>query len=150
MTKLDRFFNQDVSANIVVTNEGDRETVEVSIHDQSMVFRSEKTTNDRYDSLDQVVDMLFKQIVKHRGKLTRRMRDNAFDDITDDQDSLEDYKIIKKKSINVRPMDIEEAVMRMNLVGHEFFMFLNSETDEMNVVYRRKDGGYGLLEATGN
>ncbi len=149
LSKLDRFFHNDVKVNVVVTNEGEREKVEISVFDKGMVYRGERTTSDRLESLDLVVDMLFKQIVKHKEKLTKRVRENAFDnlEVTEPAAADEDYAVIKKKSFAVRPMDIQEAILRMNLVGHEFFMFSNSETGEMNVVYKRKDGGYGVIEA---
>ncbi len=148
LAKLDRFFDSEANALVVVTNERGRETVEVSIDYNGVVFRAEKTTDDRADSLEAVVDLLFKQIVKHKSKLGARMRKSAFEGITADTDTDEsEFHIIKSKSFVVAPMDIQEAILRMNLVGHEFFMFQNSQTGEMNVVYRRKNGDYGVIEA---
>ncbi len=148
LAKLDRFFDDEANALVVVTNERGRETVEVSIDYKGVVYRSEKTTEDRSDSLEAVVDVLFKQIVKHKSKLGASMRKAAFDGIPDDTDLDEsEFNVIKRKAFIVSPMDIQEAILRMNLVGHEFFMFQNSQTGEMNVVYRRKNGDYGVIEA---
>lgn len=148
LSKLDRFFDSKADAIVVVTNERDRETVEVSIFYNGMVYRAEKTTDDRSDSLDAVIDILFKQIVKNKTKLENKIKASAFDDINFEQDVEEDeFNIVKHKTFIVKGMDIQEAILRMNLVGHEFFMFQNSDTGEMNLVYRRKNGDYGLIEA---
>lgn len=148
LSKLDRFFGDDVIANVTVTNEGSRETVEVTIKHGDLFFRSEKTTGDRLDSLDMVVDALFRQIVKNKDKLQKRMRKSAFDPGYD-QDyigSEENYEIVRSKRFNVKPMDIDEAILQMNLVGHNFYMFRSSEIGQICVVYKRKDGNYGVLE----
>ncbi|WRS28230.1 ribosome-associated translation inhibitor RaiA [Oscillospiraceae bacterium MB08-C2-2] len=148
LSKLDRFFEPDTAAYVTVTNEGSRETVEVTVRDSGMIFRAEKTTGDRLDSLDAVVDALFKQIVKNKTKLEKKMRKSAF--VNDyEQDYVgteEDYKIVKTKHFNLKPMDVEEAILQMNLLGHSFFMFRNSTHGEISVVYKRQGGDYGLLE----
>ena len=148
LTKLNRFFDDEVVANVTVTNESGRETVEVTIKSNEMFFRSEKTTGDRLDSLDVVVDALFRQIVKNKSKLQKRLRKTAFEagydsDFIGSEDS---YEIVRSKRFNVKPMDVDEAILQMNLIGHSFYMFRSSETSEICVVYRRKDGRYGILE----
>lgn len=148
LSKLDKFFSDDANATVVLTNERERETVEVTIQSQGMFFRSEKTTSDRIDSLDAVVDNLFRQIVKNKKKLGKRVRDDAF--AAPDMDFLEqdaaDYQIVKTKRFPIKPMAVEEAILQMNMLGHEFYMFCNSEDGRVNVVYRRKNGDYGLIE----
>ena len=146
LAKFDRFFGDDASATVVVTNERDRETVEVTIQAQGMYFRSEKTTADRIDSLEAVVDALFKQIVKNKSKLEQKLRDAAFDPRYHDEMAEEEaLHVVKVKTFPVKPMHEDEAILQMNLLGHAFYMFRNAETNEVNVVYRRKNGDYGLL-----
>lgn len=148
LAKLDRFFEDEATAHVTVENQGGRETVEVTIRTGNMVFRSEKTTSDRLDSLDSVVDALFRQIVKNKSKLERRLRKTAFEPGYDHDyiGTESSYEIVKTKKFTVRPMDVEEAILQMNLIGHSFFMFRDSEIDEICVVYKRNDGNYGLLE----
>lgn len=148
LSKLNRFFDDEVVAHVTVTNENGRETVEVTIKSQDLFFRSEKTAGDRLDALDVVVDALFRQIVKNKSKLQKRMRNTAFDAGYDDDyiGADESYEIVRNKRFNVKPMDVEEAILQMNLVGHSFYMFRNSDSGEICVVYKRKDGKYGILE----
>ena len=148
MSKLDRFFDENATAKVTVTNEGGRETVEITITASGMFFRAEKTTKDRLDSLDQVVDALFRQIVKNKTKLEKRLQKAAFDSGYDDDyvGVEDDYKIVRSKRVSLKPMDVEEAILQMNLIGHGFYMFRNSDTEEVNVVYKRNDGNYGLIE----
>lgn len=146
LAKLDRFFDDGASAAVVVTNERERETVEVTIQAQGMYFRAEKTTSDRADSLEAVVDSLFKQIVKNKSKLEQKLRASAFDPVYHDEAGEEEsLHVVKTKTFPVKPMHEEEAILQMNLLGHAFYMFRNAETNEINVVYRRKNGNYGLL-----
>ena len=146
--KFDRFFDESAVASVTVSNEKNRETVEVTIRANSMIFRAEKTTDDRSDSLDCVTDLLFKQIVKNKSKLVSRVKAKAFDNLPleDKNDVEETFNIVKHKKFPVRPMSVEEAVLQMNMLDHQFFMFENPETGLINVVYRRNNGDYGLLE----
>lgn len=146
LSKFDRFF-EDATATVVVTNEKERETVEITIQSMGMFFRAEKTTADRSDSLDAVTDSLMKQIIRNKTKLQKKLRDTAFvvpvaeDPVVEE----ENLKVVKVKSFPVKPMTEEEAILQMNLLGHTFFMFRNADTGEINVVYSRHSGGYGLL-----
>ncbi|WP_312643708.1 ribosome hibernation-promoting factor, HPF/YfiA family [Hydrogenoanaerobacterium sp.] len=146
--KLDRFFSDDAKATVVVTNEHERETVEVTIQSQGMFFRCEKTTADRLDSLDAVVDSLFRQIVKNKQKLGKRVRDEAFTSSEVDllEQDVAEYHVVKIKKFPMKPMAIDEAILQMNMLGHEFYMFRNCEDNEINVVYKRNNGDYGLIE----
>lgn len=148
LSKLDRFFDNETVAGVTVVNEGGRETVEVTIKAGGIVFRSEKTTNDRLDSLDLVVDALFRQIVKNKTKLEKKLKKTAFQQGYDDDfiGSEESYNIVKVKKFEVKPMNVEEAILQMNLVGHSFFMFRDSETEAISLVYKRNDDNYGLIE----
>lgn len=149
--KLDRFFDDSANVAVTVTNEGERETVEVTIQSHGMFYRAEKTTEDRLDSLDAVVDSLFRQIVKNKTKLEKRLRDTAFDSTNieigeEDARLTEDYSVVRVKKLIMRPMDVEEAILQMNMIGHEFFVFMDAETSNVNVVYKRRNGTYGVLE----
>lgn len=148
LKKLDRFFGDEANAHVTVSNQNGRETVEITIKSGSMVFRAEKTTEDRLDSLDSVVDSLFRQIVKNKTKLEKRLRKAAFEPGYDDDfiGSEDSYQVVKSKIFPVRPMDVEEAILQMNLVGHSFYMFRSADLDKICVVYKRKNGNYGVLE----
>ena len=137
LKRLEKFFDDDPNVMIVVTNEGDEETVEVTIKSRGMFFRGEKTSRDRQISLDLVADVLSSQIVRNKNRLERRLKTPVpvIEELTGE---------LEQEGPAV--MDVEEAILQMNLLGHEFFMFRNGETGEINVVYRRKDGNYGLLE----
>lgn len=149
LKKFDRFFDDAAKAVVVVTNERDRDTVEVTITANGMIFRSEKTTADRVDSLEAVCDILFKQIVKNKSKLVNRMREKAFENIdaADLPDEAEHaFNIIKRKKFPLHAMSVEEAILQMNMLGHQFYVFENGETGKINVVYSRHDNDYGLIE----
>jgi len=148
LSKLDRFFDDAAVATVTVVHENGRETVEVTIKADNMHFRAEKTTTDRLDSLDAVVDALFRQIVKNKNKLEKRLRKAAFEPgyERDFIGSHNTYEVVRSKRFHIKPMDVEEAILHMNLVGHSFYMFRNSESGEFCVVYKRNDGNYGLIE----
>lgn len=147
LRKFDRFFDEEAFAIVTVTNERERETVEVTIQSGGMIYRAERTTADRLESLDAVVDVLFKQIVKNKSKLEQRLRSGAFNPSFQDAPVEEpDYRLVRTKRFDLKPMDVEEAILQMNLLGHTFFMFRNKSTDSVCVVYLRHDGSYGLLE----
>lgn len=155
LSKFDRFFDEDAKAHVTVTNEGDRETVEVTIQSKGMYYRAEKTTSDRFDSLEAVVDSLFRQIIKNKHKLGKRLRATAFDagnrEVGEEHESMVgEYEIGRVKRFVMRPMDIHEAILQMNLLEHTFFVFLNAQTNETNVVYKRLNGTYGVIEPEKN
>ena len=145
--KLDRFFGEDAKAAVTVTNQNGRETVEATITAGGMFFRAEKTTSDRLDSLEAVVDVLTKQITRNKKKLEHKFRGEKFSELAVDfyEEPAEDYGIVKTKQFRVNPMDVQEAILQMNLLDHQFYVFLDSSSDKVSVVYARKDGGYGLI-----
>lgn len=150
LKRLGKFFDDDPNVMIVVTNEGDEETVEVTIKSRGMFFRGEKSSRDRQVSLDLVVDVLTSQIVRNKNRLERRLKTPVpmpedIAPVEEENDAGPDA-LVKTKKFPVAVMDVEEAILQMNLLGHEFFMFRNGDSGEVNVVYRRKDGNYGLLE----
>ena len=152
--KFEKIYSEDAEAVVTVTVEKNRQTVEVTIRDNGMTYRAESTALEMNDALDQVVDILGGQIRKNKTKLSKKMRSDSFEqyfaeeEVSDDEIVLgnDDYTVVKTKSFSVKPLSVEEAILQMNLIGHEFFMFLNSNTNAINVVYKRKGGTYGLLE----
>lgn len=148
LAKFDKFFDDDANAVVTVTNERDRETVEITIRSRGMYFRSEQTTSDRFDSLEAVTDSLTRQIVKNKSKLEKKFKAAPVDFSTfDAADYAEDsYDIVKVKRFPIKPMTVEEAILQMNMLGHTFFMFRNGTTNEINLVYKRKNGDYAVIE----
>ena len=148
LKKFERFFDEDASANVIVSSEQGRETVEITINNRGMIYRCEKTTSDRADSLDAVCDVLFKQIVKNKSKLVSRVRDKAFDDLAIDETYEPEaaFDVVKHKKFPINAMSVDEAILQMKLLGHAFFVFENAESGEINIVYSRHGGNYGVIE----
>ena len=150
--KLDRYLKPETDVYVTLSVEQYRHIVEVTIPINGLVLRAQETTNDMYTSIDNVLEKLERQIRKHRTKLDKRLREGAFRDaspvfITKEQDESEPHGlIVKSKRFAIKPMDAEEAVMQMELLGHDFFVFMNMDTEQVCVVYRRRDGNYGLIE----
>ena len=146
--KLGRYFDCPFVVYAVLSSIKGENVNELTCFVEGVVLRGVEKNNDMYAAIDLVVDKIVRQIHKHKTRLARRFKKQktfiaAASDASIEEDSLE---IVKRKHFAVRPMDVEEAIMQMNLVGHNFFMFFNAETEIMNVVYRRNDGKYGLLE----
>lgn len=150
LSKFEKFFNPDTEANATLTVEKNRHIIEVTIPFNGVILRGEEATDDMYTSIDNVVEKLERQIARHRTKLERRIKDGSvrFENFNFDVDEDEkgEPKIVRTKRFAMKPMPVEEAVLQMELLGHAFFMFFNAETEEVNVVYKRKDGNYGLIE----
>ncbi|TYO94812.1 ribosome hibernation-promoting factor, HPF/YfiA family [Desulfallas thermosapovorans] len=148
--KLDKFLDGAYEATVILMVEGDSHKVEVTVPFNGMILRGEEATGDMYSSIDLIVDKLEKQIEKYKGKLSRRrgagdakMYADQPRPVSDDDEELQ---VVKTKRFAIKPMPVDEAVMQMNLLGHSFFVFSNAETEQVNVVYKRKDGKYGLIE----
>lgn len=153
LLKFERLFSDDAVASVVVTLEKNRQTVEITIRDNGMVYRVESTMPEMNDALDKVTDMLMRQIRKNKTKLSKKMKAGSIDDFimqttSEESDEAEDdeYRVVRKKQVLIKPISVDEAILEMNMVNHNFFMFINAETDEVNVVYKRADGDYGVLE----
>ncbi|MCI6640104.1 MAG: ribosome-associated translation inhibitor RaiA [Pygmaiobacter massiliensis] len=146
LAKLDKFFSDEATAQVTVTVEKDWQTVEVTVRDKGFVARAEKNAPAMEEALDAAVDVLTKQIVKNRRRLETRLYKPAFEEYAGAAEE-EAYSVVREKHFYVKPISVEEAILEMNLVGHSFFLFRNVDTDEINVVYRRKNGSYGLLVA---
>ena len=113
-----------------------------------MIYRAEETDRDEFAAIDNVVDVIERQIRKNKTRLEKKLRETAFTAPAeiDDAEEETEFKIVKTKKYAVKPMSPDEAILQMNLLGHEFFLFKNSNTDENNIVYKRHDGNYGLIE----
>lgn len=148
LSKLDKFFEDDARADVTVKQEGNGFKVETTIHNQGMVYRAEEAAPDMVEALDMLIDKLVRQIRKNKTRLEKRLREEAFavPPPPEEEEMEEEYAVVRSKSFPVKPLDVEEAILQMNLLGHQFYMFRNMDSGEINVVYRRKDGHYGLLE----
>ena len=151
LKKFEKIFSEDATANVVVTLNKNNQTVEITIKDNSMIYRAEKTQLEMNDALDKCVDVLGRQLRKNKAKLEKKLKSGSIDDLfeanVDDIDEVE-YKLVRTKRIPLKPVTVDEAILQMNLLGHKFYMFTNVDTGEVNVVYTRDDGAYGLLEPT--
>lgn len=148
--KISRHFEDNIEAQVTLSVEKDRHIAEVTIPLKSgMLVRGETETPDMYLSIDQVVDKLEKQIDKYKTKMVNKQRKNNLKlkgYTKKPKEENNEPKIVKVKRFAIKPMDEEEAAMQMELLGHDFFVFLNAKTNEVNVVYKRKDKNYGLIE----
>ncbi|MCD6545384.1 MAG: ribosome-associated translation inhibitor RaiA [Thermotogae bacterium] len=150
LSKIDRIANNIVSADVRLSKETrGREIVEITIHMGNTIIRVEEITNDIYSSIDAAIDSLVRRIKRYKdlkhSRQQRAQRTLEQETQTQEEKSFLD-KIVKTKRFFMKPMSIEEAIMQLEMLGHSFFVFRNAETDEINVVYTRKDGNYGLIE----
>lgn len=150
LSKLDKFFKNDSEAHITFSKDKHASYVtEVTIDYNGVVFRAEQAAEDLYSSVDKVIDVILRQITKNKTKIEKKIHSvhpDIFEGFGTHLHEEADYDIIRNKKFFVKPMDIEEAILQMNMLGHEFFMFRNASDEEINVVYRRKDGKYGVIE----
>lgn len=150
LARLDKYFIDNVNATATLSVEKNIQKVEVIIHFNNAILRAEVKYSDMYSAIDLVIDKLEGQVRRQKTKLERRNYDSTlrFSNIQhyDDYDKDDEPRIVKTKRFAVKPMNEEEAVLQMELLGHDFFVFMNGNTDEINVVYKRKDGNYGLIE----
>lgn len=150
--KLSRYFNPSVEAQVRLSSEsGNRRICEITIPFEGGVLRAEECSDDMYQSVDRVLVKIERQIHRHRTKLEKRLRDDAFqpeypeyfEQLPPDEEA---HKLVRTKSYPAKPMNVEDAIVQMEMLGHSFFVFVNGETQATCVVYQRKDGDYGLLE----
>ena len=147
--KLDKYFNDEVTANVTLSVEKERQKIEVTIPIKGNIIRAEEVSNDMYVSIDLVEEIIERQMRRYKTRLVNAKQAEAeFSKtyIEDDYEDEPDVKIVRTKKFGVKPMNPEEACVQMELLQHNFYVFLNSETDEVNVVYKRKNNTYGLIE----
>jgi len=152
--KLDKYLenSSNIYANVIVKVKGHEVTVEITIPLKSFILRSEETQEDFYAAIDKTIDKLERQVRKQKTRLMSRQSkpsyDFNFDSIAvEEEEEKETNKIVKRKTIEVKPMDEEEAILQMELLGHQFYMYKDSETNAPCVVYKRNDGNYGVIES---
>ncbi|EJV64874.1 MULTISPECIES: ribosome hibernation-promoting factor, HPF/YfiA family [Bacillus cereus group] len=155
LSKLERYFDTfpEIKVNLKVYS--DKQRIEVTIPFTDLLLRAEETNSDMYAAIDLVVDKLERQIRKHKTKVNRKLREKGsvktnfilpeavavLDAVEEDE-----LELVRTKRFDLKPMDVEEAILQMDMLGHSFFVFTNADTNETNVVYGRKDGKYGLIE----
>lgn len=147
--KLSKFFDDSTEVNITLSVQRELQIAEATIYSSGMIYRAEERNTDMYASIDKIVDIIERQIRKNKTRLEKKLRTNAFAATPGTSREVEEeseFRIMKIKKHSIKPMSPEEAILQMNLLGHEFFVFQNANTDLTNIVYRRKDGNYGLIE----
>ena len=148
--KLDKYFSNpdDLTANILVKVRGNDQIVEVTIPTKIVVLRAEEANDDLYASIDLVLSKLERQIRKNKTKMLSKSNKANFETFNLDFDAIKEKnnKIVKRKTLDTKPMSEEEAILQMELVDHPFFIFRNSKNDNIDVVYKRKDGNYGIIQ----
>ena len=148
--KLERYFTPETEVHVTLSVEKDRQKIEVTIPVKGNIIRSEQVSSDMYVSIDLVEEIIERQLKKYKSKLTDNQQAAASyfkkDYIEKDYMDEEEIKIIRSKKFDIKPMYPEDACVQMELLGHTFFVFINAETDQVNVVYKRKGNTYGLIE----
>ena len=151
LSKLDKYFQQDIEGNVTFSTQRNRKTIEVTINLPGTIIRAEESSDDMYASIDRAIDVLERQIRKYKTRLQKRYQNGKtirFENVMPlPQDkSTKKPKLVRRKRFNLKPMSHEEAILQMELLGHNFFVFVDADTDDVSVVYKRKDGNYGLIE----
>jgi putative sigma-54 modulation protein len=150
-SKLEKYFQDDVTANVIVSKFKDKTKLEATINAKQTIFRAEEISDNVYEAMDVIIDRLSQQMKKFKGKLEARYKENKalkFEFIPDVEDDEEEEPIIvvKRKQFELQPMNYEEAILQMEMLGHDFFIYFDMDTESTNVVYKRKGDAYGLIE----
>lgn len=155
ISKLDKYFRGPAQANVTLSKIKDMDRLELTITASKTIFRSEVNGPSYYHAIDDAISIIERQIRKNKTRLEKRMKDsfNAFtseeaEDILPEYDEDEPEFVVKEKKFRITPMSVEEAIMQMNLLEHNFFVFVEQESDEVSVVYKRNDGTYGIINTT--
>ena len=152
--KLERYFKTDSEANLVFSVEKDRNKVELTIRSGATILRVAESTSDMFASVDAAVTSMERQLRKHKTRLEKRLRQDAFERTVAEEVSTfvpdvveeSDFEVVRTKKFSIKPMSVDEAILQMNLLGHTIFAFKNEDGGAFAVVYKRNDGGYGLIE----
>ena len=153
LDRLNKYFKEDnILANVLLRVRGNSQIIEVTIPTDKFILRSEEEDKDLYAAIDLVTDKLERQIRKNKTRLNKQNVDNKFKalnfdyELEKEEENSIDEAIVKRKKLEMKPMDEEEAILEMNLLGHEFFVYKDMHTDNICILYKRKDGNYGLIE----
>ncbi len=147
--KLEKYFTEETEVHVTLSVEKDRQKIEVTIPVKGSIIRSEQVSSDMYVSIDLVEEIIERQLKKYKTKLVDKKQSSPFfrqEFIEKDYMDEEEVQIIRTKKFDIKPMYPEDACVQMELLGHNFFVFCNAETDQVNVVYKRKGNTYGLIE----
>ncbi len=146
--RLDKYFGNpdDITATVLIKLRGNDQVVEVTINANKYMIRGEESHKDLYAAIDKVSDKMERQIRKNKTRMSRRVSKDLDFNLNFEEPEENNNVIVKRKTIQNKPMDEEEAILQMELSGHEFFAFKNMNTDDVNILYKRKDGNYGILE----
>lgn len=147
--KLEKYFQENIEGDVVFSTEKNRQIIEVTINLPGTILRAEEASDDMYAAIDKSVDVLERQIRKHKTKLQRRYNNGEtirFENVMPLEEEDDRPKVVKVKRFDMKPMSVEEAILQMELLRHNFFVFMNADSDDLNVLYKRKDGNYGLIE----
>jgi len=152
MDKLDRYFRSDADASVTFSEERGQSIVEITVRADNMYYKSHQLSPDLFASLDNAVEAIVRQIHKNKTRLVKKLRQGAFEKIlpaeavAPEVEEEKEFPIVRSKKIAIKPMTPDEAILQMNLLGHEFFVFKNQlENEQFTVVYRRNGGGYGMI-----
>ena len=150
LAKLDKYFDDasTIDAHVLVRSKNNKDTIEVTIPAKGFTLRAEESNADLYASIDLVVDVLERQIRKNKTRLNSRKNSEpgiAFAFVEEDEEAEEESQIVKRKSIETKPMSEEEAILQMELLGHDFFVYKDADEECVAVLYKRKDGNYGVI-----
>lgn len=150
LKKLDQYFEtpDEISAHVLIRVRGLNQTIEVTIPTKKYTLRAEETTQDLYAAINLVIDKLERQIRKNKTRLKRKLKNNEPFEINlrfESSEDTEEQKIVKRKEIEMKPMDEEEAILQMELLGHDFFIFKNETDSCVSVIYKRKNDTYGII-----
>lgn len=151
MSKLDKYFQKDIEGNVTFSTQKNRKIIEVTINLPGTIIRAEESSDDMYASIDKAVDVLERQIRKYKTRLQKRFQNGEtirFENVMplSKENEIDRPKLVKRKKFGLKPMSYEEAILQMELLRHNFFVFMDADTEDVNVVYKRQDGDYGLIE----
>ncbi len=151
MGKLEKYFDSQIEVQVTMSIVKGDHIVEATISIDGLILRGEETSQDIYASIDMVVDKLERQMHKYKTKINRKLKYSGIKDLNEQMVETKPQEddepvVVRTKRFAMKPMSVEEAILQMNLLGHSFFVFANADTEEINVLYARKDGNYGLIE----
>ena len=152
LSKLEKYLenSDNVRINVIVKVSNYSQRVEITIPLKTVILRTEETQQDFYAAVDKAIDKLERQVRKNKTRIASRQTKGNFGFVIDEIENVEDIeetKIVKRNKVEVKPMDEEEAILQMELLGHQFYMYKDSETNKPTVVYKRNDGNYGIIES---
>lgn len=148
--KLDRYFQSDATSTVTFSELRGRQTAEITVNNKGMIVRAEETTTDMFASVDGAINHIERQIRKNKTRLEKRLRSGAFEKMAAQSAEIEEdkFEVVRHKRFAVQDMTVDEAILQMNLLGHQFFFFKNADNaDTPAVIYKRASGGYGLIES---